>query len=106
MPRKSTARPRSGVGPFIVRNRQGHAKGRTHISFHVCDPSMKNERDPGQHVGVCAEHHWFEGDVFTPPEGFPLERFLRHEPYPGRTCGDDSHENCAGPYLEEVSADG
>lgn len=108
MPRRSRTEPRTvTAGPYIVRNPTRAPKGHRIIVWHVCDPSMKHETDAAAHVGVCSEQRWFEGEVFEPPDGFPLDRFLRHRPAPGRTCDDDSHENCAGPFLAEgVSSDG
>ena len=90
------------MGPFIVRNPRGIPAGRHILRYHACD---EGRDDPDDHSG-CAAYTWFEGDTLEPPEGFGLERFLQHQPMPGRTCGDDSHENCAGPFLEGVSADG
>ena len=113
--RTSTKAASPTGGPFIVQNPGRIPAGHTIIKNHVCAKSMKHERDPAKHVGVCNEQRWLEGEAFDPPEGFDLERFLRHRSLPGATCGDDSHENCAGPFLaappapaadEEVSADG
>ena len=110
MPRTPpTKRTKTTSGRFRVANPRGIPAGRTIITYHVCAKSMKDERDAAKHVGVCNERRWLEGDAFDPPEGFDLERFLQHQPMPGASCGDDSHENCAGPFLvaaEGVSTDG
>ena len=99
--RAATAPPTSGVGPFIVRNPRAIPTGRHILRYHAC---ADGRDDPEDHSG-CDAYTWFEGDTLEPPEGFGLERFLQHQPMPGRSC-DDGHENCAGPFLEEVSADG
>ena len=106
MPRKTSARTAPAatsrpLGPFVVRNPRGIPAGRHIIKYHVC---AEGRGDPNDH-SACEEQRWFEGDTFDPPEGFGLERFLQHQPVPGRVC-DDEHEGCAGPYLGEVSTDG
>ena len=104
MPRKSkattaTAAPRTPTGPFIVQNPRGIPKGRVIIKFHAC----AEDRDPDDHTG-CSEVRWYEGDVCDPPEGMDTTRFLEHQPMPGQSCGDDTHTDCAGPYLAEGAA--
>ena len=109
MPRTPPRRTKTTSGRFRVANPHGIPAGHVLIRHHVCIPSMKDERDAAKHRGVCNEQRWREGEAFDPPEGFGLDRFLQHQPMPGASCGDDSHENCAGPFLvaaEEVSTDG
>ena len=84
---------------LVVLNPRGIPAGRHIIKFHAC---ADGREDPDDHGG-CTAITWFEGDTFDPPDGFGLERFLRHQPMPGHTCGED-HENCAGAYLGEVNA--
>lgn len=101
MPRKSkattaTAATRARAGPLIVQNPRGIPKGRAILKFHAC----VEDRETDDHSG-CTEVRWKEGDICDPPEGMGVTRFLEHQPMPGQSCDDDSHTDCAGPYLAE-----
>ncbi len=99
----ATSRP---AGPFIVRNPRGIPAGRHILRFHR---HAEDREDPSDHSG-CSDQRWFEGDTLEPPDGFGLDRFLQHQPAenPPGDCGEESCpiKWCAGPFLEEVSADG
>ena len=100
MPRKRTVKQ----SQLVVLNPRGIPAGRHIIKFHPFGGCADDREDVNDH-SACGQQRWFEGDTFDPPEGFGLERGLRHQPMPGRICSED-HEGCAGPYLGEVSTDG